>query len=284
MARYLGPAKVALLVMIQMYTEDGVPPDAVVPVLSFVAAQGIVKGHPFDTCTAAAPDRWQRAEATVSLLVTLKDIDELLSRFGVVSMPGRTLWDAFLARLWAVNSFDALNALFLRLPLMLQKTKEQLRREREHPEDKDDDEVEPAFRISRKSPIGSFIRRAWAEFIRMPFHLASQLWKDFVRYRQPSMQYLRRRTAIGRLAFDSVLQSAEEGREWAPEDLVNVAGAAYNEMIMSDETVPFPVTSKDMETLLEFHIDQMQSRSSLSGMPFLGCVLTPERIWESGSA
>ena len=63
--RYLTPAKVGLLVLIQLYCEQAVPHDAIRPVLSFITS------HLLDRDRGPAPDqpaaRWGKPDEIGSL-------------------------------------------------------------------------------------------------------------------------------------------------------------------------------------------------------------------------
>nr|CAA67682.1 unnamed protein product [Mus musculus] len=97
MARYLTPAKIGLLALIELYVEETVPNDAIIPVLSFLTS------HILDsdlqstmTTTPGAANRWQRAERSIGLVVSIKDFEDLLLPFPAVDrLPGRRLWTGF---------------------------------------------------------------------------------------------------------------------------------------------------------------------------------------------
>ncbi|KJZ79321.1 hypothetical protein HIM_01472 [Hirsutella minnesotensis 3608] len=252
MARYLSPAKVGLLALIELYTEDAVPSDAVLPVLSFITSHVLDHGHRDTVSTPEA--RWSKAEQTVSLVITVKDFEKLLGSYPfLMGMPGRRLWDKFLARLWDINSLDALNEFFERLALLLARTREERRRLGET------DLVEnERVKLSRNSPFGTFVRKARLEFQRLRFHDCTELWKDFVRYRQPTAQYLKRKNpSFSRLSFDNVLLLGEQD-EWNQHGVTALAAVAYGDMLTGDESGTIPVSTDDIEVLLDFQIEQMQ--------------------------
>jgi anaphase-promoting complex subunit 5 len=172
-----------------------------------------------------------------------------------MGMPGRRLWDQFLTKLWDINSLDALNDFFENLQLMLAKTKDELRMLSEQ----GSPEPEEGIKIARNSPFGAFIRRSRLECQRLRFHDFAELWKDFVRYRQPTAHYQRRKNPnFGRLSFDSVLLLGEtEG--WEADSVSALASVAYGDMLTGDQSGTIPVTTDDVELLLEFQIEQMQS-------------------------
>ncbi|KAH7309006.1 anaphase-promoting complex subunit 5-domain-containing protein [Stachybotrys elegans] len=255
MARYLSPAKIGLLVLIELYTEEAIPPKAILPVLSFITSHII--NYDDSPATGAQQARWERAERTVSLVITIKEFEKLLGSYPfLMGMPGRKLWDQFIGKLWDINSLDALNIFLENLPSMLQKSREELRRLGE-PEPEEQTEM----KISKTSPFGAFIRRTHVEYQRLRFHDCAELWKDFVRYRQPTAAYQKRKNPnFGRLSFDNVLLLGEQ--EWDPEDVATLASVTYGDMLTGDRSGTLPVSIDDIETLLDFQIDQMQKFGS----------------------
>jgi anaphase-promoting complex subunit 5 len=255
MARYLTPAKIGLLALVELYTEEAVPSEAVLPVLSFITAH--LLDHDSTDPSSSQQARWMKAERAVSLVITIKDFEKLLGSYPfLMGMPGRKLWDQFLGKLWDINSLDALNEFFDRIIHMLSRTKDERRKDGED----DPEDVEAKMKLSRNSPLGAFIRRSRLEYQRLRFHDCAELWKAFVRYRQPTAHYLRRKNPnFGRLSFDSVLLLGEQ-EDWDPESVSALAAVAYGDMLTGDESSTIPVSTDDVESLLEFQIEQMQSK------------------------
>jgi anaphase-promoting complex subunit 5 len=254
MSRYLTPAKIGLLALIELYVEKAVPISGMVEVLSFVTSHLIDSDNQQSTNVNS---HWQRAESTVRLVISIADFEKLLSAYTAASgMPGRSLWYAFLDKLWKINSLDALHEFFERRADLLAKTKEELRRDAELGLETPSPD---AIVLSRNSPFGAFVRRAKLEFTRLRFHDAFELWKDFVRYRQTTAAYYRKKTpSFQRLSFDNVLLEGEHA--WG-EGIEAVASVAYGDMLRGDPTSTLPVSTDDIEKLLEFQIEQMQSES-----------------------
>ncbi|KAK5998929.1 Anaphase-promoting complex subunit 5-like protein [Cladobotryum mycophilum] len=252
MARYLTPAKIGLLVLIELYIEESVPSDAVLPVLSFVTSH--LMDHDPNGPTSTQLTRWNKAERTVSLVISIKDFEKLLGSYPfLMGMPGKKLWDQFLNKLWAINSLHALEDFFENLSAMFSKTKEELRSEGLDP-----DEPEPGVKLSRNSPLGAFIRRARLEYQRLRFHDCTELWKDFVRYRQPTAHYQKKKNPdFGRYSFDNVLLLGEL-EDWDSDQVAGLASVAYGDMLTGDHSSCLPVSTDDVENLLDFQIEQMQ--------------------------
>ncbi|KAF9872188.1 anaphase-promoting complex protein [Colletotrichum karsti] len=257
MARYLTPAKIGLLALLELYTDEHVPTTAIIPVLSFITSHLLDPDPQTLTTTASRDTRWKKAESTVSLVISIKDFEKLLSAHSVVvGLPGRKLWDTFLTKLWSINSLDLLHEFFDRQSKCLAKTKEELRRlgiENEAAQ-----QQQTAITLSRNSPLGTFVRRCQLEFTRLLFHDTAQLWTDFVQYRQPTAGYLRRRNpSFGRLSFDDVLMAGNQG-DWDPEGVAALTSVVYGDMISTGRLSAVPVSTDDIELLLEFQIEQMQ--------------------------
>ena len=247
MARYLTPAKIGLLALIELYTEEAVPSDAILPVLSFITSHLIDRVSTTDSLDGST--RWRKAEQMVSLVITIKDFEKLLGSYPfLMGMPGRKLWDQFLGKLWGINSLDALHVFIENLSNMVSKSRDS----------------EPGIKLSRNSLFGFFIRKAQVELGRLRWHDTTELWKDFVRYRQPTAHYLRRKIpGFGRLSFDHVLMTGEQGG-WDPTSTSTLASVAYGDMLAGDQTGTLPVSTDDIERLLEFQIEQMQGMAPVT--------------------
>ncbi|KAM0249603.1 hypothetical protein ACHAP5_002729 [Fusarium lateritium] len=255
MARYLNPAKIGLLALVELYVEGAVPSDAILPVLSFVTSH--LMDHTATRMSADQSERWSKAERTVGLVISIKDFEKLLGSYPfLMGMPGRRLWDQFLGKLWDINSLDALNSFFDNLSGMLAKTKEERKRLAELGQPAEEDE---GIKLSANSPFGTFVRRARLEYQRLRFHDCTELWKQFVRYRQPTASYLKRKIpGFGRLSFDNVLLMGEQ-EDWDHQSVMNLASVAYGDMLTGDHSGSLPVSTDDIESLLEFQIEQMQN-------------------------
>ncbi|RYP77817.1 hypothetical protein DL771_000914 [Monosporascus sp. 5C6A] len=252
MSRFLNPAKIGLLALIELYTNKTVPTSSIVQILSFITSHLI--DYELSSPSGSSEGRWKRAETTVSLVVSITDFEKVLTPHTAASgMPGRSLWYVFLDKLWKIDSLDALHAFFERCSELLAKTKEELRRDAEMGTPAPGPEV---ILLSRNSPFGAFVRRSQLEFTRLRFHDAFELWKNFVKYRQTTAAYYRKKTpSFQRLSFDNVLLAGEH--DWGS-DVEAVASVAYGDMLRDDPASALPVSTDDIEKLLEFQIDQMQ--------------------------
>jgi len=280
MSRYLTPAKIGLLALVELYAEQAVPNDAIIPIINFISSH-LLDCDFTTTVSQTRADRWKRADNIINLIVSIKDFEQILSPFAAVDrLPGRRLWDRFLETLWGVDSFHGLQEFFDRLPNLLARTKEELRLLAEAGEEP----PEGTF-LSRNSPFGVFVRRSSHEFARLQFNHTTELWKAFVKYRQPTAGHWRRRNPQhGRLSFDSVLVMGEH--EWG-NNTDELAVVAYGNMLLQGNyDTTLPVSTDDIEGLLEFQIGQIQSEFDIfvlliSIHEVVANILV--RLWESNT-
>ena len=243
MSRYLTPTKIGLLALISLYTESVVPSAATIPVLSFLISQVL----PVNSVTSRNDDLLRSRD----IALTLDDFQQATINH-ISGIPGRTVWDLLLNKLWKINSFDALHVFFDTLSLLLQKTPEQLQNEAEGGADTDSNPNR--MLLSRTSPLGAFVRRARLEFTRLQFHDGLTLWKSFVPYRAPSLpQWKKRNQTAGNTSFDVNLQQDHL-------DLGDrLTEVAYGEPETGALLVA-GVSTEDVKKLLEYQVDQMQSK------------------------
>ncbi|KAK3365022.1 anaphase-promoting complex subunit 5-domain-containing protein [Lasiosphaeria ovina] len=252
MSRFLTPAKIGLLALIELYTEEAVPNDSIVPVVKFIISH-LVGRDLIDTSLSAPPDRWEKADSTIGLIVSIREFEHVLGPLAAADrLPGRRLWDRFLEKLWCIDSLHALQEFFDRLPRLSAKTRDELRRMAERGEN-----PPSGCLLRRRTPFGRFVRKSRSQYSRLKFDHASELWKALVKYRQPTAGYWNRRNPHhGRLSFDSVLMTGEY--KWGP-GTDALAVVAYGDMLLlggQDDTVS--VSTDDIECLLEFQIELIQ--------------------------
>ncbi|KAL4969985.1 putative anaphase-promoting complex subunit Apc5 [Aspergillus stella-maris] len=239
MSRYLTPSRVALLCLIHIYTEGVVPNSSAIHVLSFVVGYLSPLG-----AGDALPSPGERA---TQYAVSIDDLERVLIAHPS-SIPGRSIWDLFLRKIWSIDSCDALEVLFTEISTILAKTREELIRERDAglaPESS-------GMRLSRCSPLGAFVRRAQLEFTRLQFHDSVKLWKGFVKYRLPTYRvWARRNPSDEQPSVDINLL------ELGLDTNSHLAQVAYGN-IEDDEEDDRYVSTKEVERLLEFQISELQ--------------------------
>ncbi|KAI2707571.1 hypothetical protein CBS147332_6629 [Penicillium roqueforti] len=236
MTRYLTPWRVSLLCLVTLYTEGVVPNSSAIDVLSFLTA-GL---FPLD----AADKQWEE-----HYLPTISELEECLSRHES-SVPGRTLWDLFLKNLWSIDSLDALETFFGEvIPSLLAKSRDELIHDRDNgiPPVEDD-----RMRLSRSSPLGAFVRRAYLEYTRLQFHDSVKLWAGFVKYRLPTYGYWsRRHPEADQIAVDVNL------RDLGLDSTSYLSQVVYGD-IEDHEDGEEEVSVKDAERLIEFQVGELQ--------------------------
>ncbi|KAL4894192.1 anaphase-promoting complex subunit 5-domain-containing protein [Aspergillus ambiguus] len=260
MTRYLTPSKVALLSLISIYTDGVVPNSSAVEVLAFlVSCLSSLQPESSDSF----PAKWEKHYA-----VSIADLEDALSPHPS-SIPGRSIWDLFLRKLWSIDSCDQLEVFFSNLPFLLVKTREEQIRER-------DEGLAPEMgnmRLSRCSPLGAFVRRAQLEFTRLQFHDSIKLWKGFVKYRLPTYRaWAKKNPSYEQSTVDSNLS-------WFNTDASSSLAQAVYGNIEDDSDDETYISTKDAERLLEFQIGELQR---LGGRVPEGMKARLQRIIASG--
>lgn len=237
MTRYLTPWRVSLLCLTTLYSDGVVPNSSAIHVLSFLTA-GL---FPLD----AADKQWEE-----HYMPTIAELEKCLSGHES-AVPGRTLWDLFLKKVWAIDSLDALETFCgEEIPLLLAKSREELIHDRDHgiaPE------TDGHMRLSRSSPLGAFVRRAHIEYTKLQFHDSVKLWSGFVRYRLPTYNYWsRRHRGAEEIAIDVNL------RDLGLDSTSHLSQVVYGNM-EGDEDEKEEISVRDSERLVEFQVGELQS-------------------------
>ncbi|KAL4906919.1 hypothetical protein BDW74DRAFT_130146 [Aspergillus multicolor] len=238
MSRYLTPSKVALLSLISIYSEGVIPNSCAIHVLSFLVAYL----SPLSAGDAPASHSW-----SAQYSVSVEDLERAL-KARPSSVPGRSIWDLFLRKIWSIDSCDALELFFTEISGTLAKTREEQIRER-------DAGLAPesgCMRLAWCSPLGAFVRRSQLEFTRLQFHDSVRLWKGFVKYRLPTYRAWARRNPSDDQAFVDI-NLLELGLDTSS----HLAQVAYGS-IEDDEEDDRYVSTKEVERLLEFQIGELQ--------------------------
>src|SRR5579871_1024291 len=100
MARYLTPAKIGLLALIELYTDAVVPTTSVISILSFTISHLLPSSFPKQQSDSHGTGE---AQNTQNLIISIQDFENLLRVHPSASgLPGRSLWDLFLKKLWDI--------------------------------------------------------------------------------------------------------------------------------------------------------------------------------------
>ena len=236
MSRYLTPSKIGILALAYLYTEGVVPTSETVAVLSFLILQILPDGsHPSSTAS------------DFSHAVHASAFDTALSNRDS-GIPGRSVYDLFLKKLWSLNCQDALDLFLSSTPALLAKSRDQLLRERESGEE----DSEPGGRILRTSPLGAFIRRCHLEYTRLQFHDAMNLWQSFLAYRLPTRQAWEKKNAQdGRSSLDANFSDLNIDASHP------LAQIMYGKLAIEDED-DTGLSTYDVEKLMEFQVSELQ--------------------------
>ncbi|KAG8624236.1 hypothetical protein KVT40_007303 [Elsinoe batatas] len=158
MSRFLSPAKICLILLIDVYHDHEVQPADTIKLLSFIS-QHILRRNEAIKATGEGSQS--------PLALSLASFQTLLSSLGS-TFPGRSLYDVFLKSLWRLVSFDQLDSIF------------------EKSRGPDPETASKCLPISPSSPVGQYLRRCHLEFVRLQFSDAQLLWEDFLIFREPS--------------------------------------------------------------------------------------------------
>lgn len=251
MARYLTPSKIGLLLLVELYARQVIPISSTIPVLSFILSHLV----PVASTTSQKAPTAKGLSRRQTFIISVEDFEEALAQHSAASgLPGRSLWDHLLRKLWHLDSLDSLHTFFDGLSDVLVRSKDELRADTEIdilPPNED------AVLFSRTSPFGAFIRRSQLEFSRLKFHDVIHLWKSFVSYRQPTWSIWASKNGLaGVPTFDAALKDA--GPTWGGVGIV-----AYEHCFpVAGNNIVGLVSTDDVEKLLEFQVEEMQSKSS----------------------
>jgi len=164
------------------------------------------------------------------------------------ALPGRTVWDLLLQRLWSINSADALDTFLTSTPTLLARSREQILRDREYGEKSS----EHHGRIRRSSPLGNFIRRTHMEYTRLQFDGANWLWQKFLSWRLPTRQAFEKRNPAD---APSVLEINLFGLQI--DSSHPIAQIAYGRLADGEDEET--TSTSDVERLLQFQVSKLQS-------------------------
>lgn len=238
MSRYITPSKVALLSLAFLYTEGVVPSSEIVPVLSFIISHVIPDISKSSFQTSSDTSDALKAEDFESALATIPS-----------AIPGRTMWDLFLRKLWSIDCSHALDQLMSNALCMVSKSREQLQKERD-----EGYQPEPSGRISRASPLGAFVRRAHLEYTRLQFHDAAALFHKVILYRRSTRQAFERKNPhSARNSLDVNLSDLQLDSSHP------IAQMLYGSLENDDEVDGF-MSTHDVERLMEFQVSELQRR------------------------
>jgi anaphase-promoting complex subunit 5 len=238
MSRYLTPFKIGLLALASIYADGVVPASETTTVLSFLILHILPD--------ASHPPEPQRADTGHVGSITAFEAKLAASNSGI---PGRTIWDLFLKKIWSLNSADSLEFFMSNIPSLLAKSREELLRERESGEEFG----EHRGCVQRTSPLGAFIRRAHLEYTRLQFHDIRSLWQDFLAYRLPTRQaWEKKNPSNGRNTLDVNFSDLHIDSSHP------IAQIMYGGLETAGED-DGGLSKYDVERLLEFQVSELQS-------------------------
>lgn len=250
MSRYLTPSKIAVLALVHLYCDSVVPSAAVVPFLSFILST--LGGSPRED---PAGNRLEEVNPSPASAAGFEH-DAVTQ---ASSIPGRTIFDLFIKKLWEIDSLDALHTFIQESGSLFSGSLEQVERE-------DGSTIPRSSRqisLSRNSPLGIFVRRVRLEFTRLQFSDALKLWLAFTAFKEPTLvAWERQNRTLASHSFDRVLQELDL------EPNNGLLEIAY-ENSKSVDSMEGMISASDIERILEFQVDRLQRMWFLNaGPPF----------------
>lgn len=235
MAHYLTPPKIALLAFAIFYLDGIFDWDATVSVVKFITARLL-------------PENTGPAQSKVGAQIhTSLTLDDLKSLFEAVSSSAfQEHWEEFVNRLWAIDNIDQLFDFFHNLKELFVR-RDTFRNQSEH--------REPTL-VTKTSLIGIFLRRAMLEFERLNFHETVSLFQGFQSFREPTRAV---RDSSKRTTTAHQDRSVAEQAEVDELTLGKVSEILTQASERSEADFE-SVSSSDLERLLRFQVEQMQSK------------------------
>lgn len=242
MSRYLTPSRIGLLALAFLYTEGVVPTSEATGTLSFLISHILPD--------ASRPSEVPTADVNHIVPITAFEAQLAARASGI---PGRTIWDLFLKKIWSFNCADSLELFLSNLPSLLAKSREQLLRERESGEEFG----EHRGHILRTSPLGAFIRRAHLEYTRLQFHDAVSVWQAFLTYRLPTKPaWEKKNPSDGGNNLDANFSDLHIDSSHP------IAQIMYGKLVTEDGE-DGGLSKYDVDRLMEFQVSELQSMTIL---------------------
>lgn len=208
--KYLTPHKIALLVLVELYCSFLLPPKHTISVLT------LIMEHLDPSCGSPS---------------TLKHLQRFTSD-KASHLPGRTIYDMVLKRLWDLQSLDDLVSFFASIPCLISRHQSPPTIGRR------------LLLLSPSSFLGSFIRKCTVEFNNLPLDDVIKLWKGLVGYRSISvpkwLQKNSERTMVGSSMTPQISSWEDDASEKTHNDIGEYLSVS------------------DIERMFEYHVSKMQ--------------------------
>lgn len=219
MPRYLTPARVCLLVLIQIYQEQQASSESSFDVLDFIAQHITASTDDDDIALVES-----RASTQGDLVKFAEELQHLPSQ-----VPGRNVYDVLLQALWDVHGLDAIDEMFATLRATVMTVN-----------------ADPTERrVSPASPLGQYIRRCYVEYTRLQFADVQSLWDKFAAFRAPT--------------YDDWASKNPQAAADLQEKLAELAPYTVSSSSLNDQQQNIATGSTiDADNLFSFAIHQLQ--------------------------
>lgn len=241
MSRYLNPSKVCLLALVRLY-QQGCVPEAAIPAILILLAPQIQSetGHlrrpaqsTNEDLSKQLPFQLSAIEAALApYVVTLRNSDDETNQ-------SCTLWQLFSSLVVSISNLDI-------MALLLSETDDMFLAFEESSQN---------LSISTSSPLGVFVRRVKVEFELLQFPEVMQLWHNFavLRDQLPVAEDTSLIISLAQAGHPAQgLQSMRLEYGWAASIISDTVGKGG--------TLSTVLNSCESETILDFQIEQMQSK------------------------
>ncbi|KAG5437418.1 hypothetical protein PCANB_000849 [Pneumocystis canis] len=210
LGKYLTPHKIALLVLVELYCSFLLPPKHTIPVLTLVM---------------------EHLDPSCGSLSTLKHLQQFTSD-KTSHLPGRSIYDMILKRLWDLQSLDDLVSFFSSIPGLISRRQSPPTVGRQ------------LLLLSPSSFLGSFVRKCVVEFNNLSLDDVIRLWKSLLWYRSISVpKWLQKNPERTMFNSNIMLQKSS----WDENSFQKM----HNEFQEC-------LSVSDIERLFEFHVSKMQ--------------------------
>lgn len=226
MARYLTPAKISTLILVESYLQNRENPDVDVKLL------GIITNQLVDNTTNVLYDKEHSPIAgTTTNVGPPEDASAFASPLAAIpsDIPGRTYYDFFIQAAWIIADLDQLHQLFDRAYSIL------------NPEDPAERKLTPA------SPIGHFVRRCNVEWTRLRFADSLALFNAYKIYILST--------------WDSWTRTQPEAAKAYASKAANNESVPGAESTASLSTTPM-ISNDDIDIALSISIHSLQKRGA----------------------
>ncbi|ODQ68149.1 hypothetical protein NADFUDRAFT_48801 [Nadsonia fulvescens var. elongata DSM 6958] len=255
---YLAPYKIALLSLITLYCEGYIPRkermNVISKILPYIDLFGREQTYGL---TDKSNKNGDQGEVENGLNLPLSELKQLIGADNMSTMPGRTIYELVLEKVWQLNSLDAFHTFMYSLRSYITSGK---------PEDLNDERAMKlglSKLLSSSSILGSFFRKSGLAFDYLSFEDFSSLWRALVSYRNETFSDYKH---IHAPEFEEIYDELQQ--DLVVHD-VDIQGFLENDYIRNmvnleiGESSAGPkilfIANQDLEYLLEYQVEAFEN-------------------------